>query len=113
MEEQHMSPQRRITLGAVLLALAIGFVVTSACVPESASVAVVVSTPPPAARVEVIGTAPGPDYVWIGGHWGWHGTEYVWVDGRWDRGPHAKAKWVPGHWKHTSRGYVWQEGHWK
>ena len=108
-----MSSQRRATVGAVLFGLALALAVTSACVPESASVGVAVTTPPPAARVEVIGTAPGPEYVWIGGHWGWQGSEYVWMDGRWDRGPHAKAKWVPGHWKNTKRGWVWTDGHWK
>jgi hypothetical protein len=113
MEEQYMNPQRSSTVAAVVAALALGLLATTACVPDSASVGVTVSTPPPVARVEVIGTAPGPEYVWIGGHWRWQGTEYVWVDGRWDRGPNPRAKWVPGHWKQTKRGWVWKEGHWK
>jgi hypothetical protein len=98
----------------LLAATVLGLAIAPACiVPEGGAVGVTVSTPPPAARVEVISTSPGPDYVWIGGHWGWHGTEYVWVDGRWDRPPKPRSKWVPGKWKHTNRGWVWKEGHWK
>jgi hypothetical protein len=65
--------------------------------------------PPPAPRQEVIVAAPGPDYVWIGGHWGWHG-HWVWESGRWDRRP--GYSWVGGHWDHRGGGYVYVEGRW-
>src|ERR1700749_1462879 len=46
----------------------------------------VVMVAPPAPRVEVVGVAPYPGYVWIGGYWNWVGGRHVWVPGRWDRG---------------------------
>jgi hypothetical protein len=68
---------------------------------------------PPPAEVEVIGVAPGPDYVWIGGHHEWRGSAYVWVGGRWAARPHRRARWVAGHWRHTREGWYWVDGHWK
>ncbi len=68
---------------------------------------------PPPARVEVIGTAPGPQYVWIGGHHEWRGSAYVWVGGRWAARPHRRARWVAGHWRHTREGWYWVDGRWK
>ena len=64
---------------------------------------------PPRPREEVIVAAPGPDYVWIAGHWGWHG-HWVWESGRWDR--HPGSTWIGGHWDHREGGYVWVEGRW-
>ena len=68
---------------------------------------------PPAEQVEVIGVAPGPDYVWIGGHHEWRGGAYVWVSGRWAVRPHHRARWVRGHWRHNRYGWYWVEGHWR
>jgi hypothetical protein len=67
--------------------------------------------PPPPPQVEVLPVAPGPDFVWIGGHWGWHGR-WVWEGGRYERHPHGR--WEAGHWDHRpGRGYVWVEGRWR
>ncbi len=41
--------------------------------------------PPPAPQIEIVGVAPYPAAVWIGGHWAWrprHGG-YVWIPGHW------------------------------
>jgi WXXGXW repeat (2 copies) len=67
---------------------------------------------PPPARVDVIGTAPGPGYIWIEGHWGWGGSAYQWVPGRWEQPPSAHRHWERGEWRHTSRGWYWRGGHW-
>src|SRR5665213_4162312 len=66
---------------------------------------VAVSTAPPAGEVyadaappapyddPVVGVAPGPGYVWIGGSWVWGGTRWNWERGRWDHAPYAGARW--------------------
>jgi hypothetical protein len=38
-------------------------------------------TPPPAPE-EVVPVAPGPDYYWAPGYWGWNGG-WVWIGGSW------------------------------
>jgi hypothetical protein len=38
---------------------------------------------PPAALVEVTGTAPEESCVWFDGHWVWRGDNYVWKRGGW------------------------------
>jgi len=38
-------------------------------------------TPPPAPE-EVIPVAPGPDYYWVPGYWGWNGG-WIWSGGSW------------------------------
>ena len=64
--------------------------------------------------VEVAGAAPGPDFVWIGGHHVWHNNAYAWDPGRYERRPHANAVWVSGSWKHhASHGWYWTDGRWK
>jgi WXXGXW repeat (2 copies) len=72
----------------------------------------VVATPPPE-RVEVVGVAPGPRYVWVQGHWHWTGDAYVWVPGSWAGRPSPNAVWVAGHWRHVRGGWVWVPGHWR
>lgn len=84
-----------------------------ACVVAPPRGVVYVRTPPPAAIVEVRGSQPAPDHVWIAGYHAWQGGAYVWVPGHWDRSPHARAVWVSGRWKHNRDGYYWVEGHWK
>jgi hypothetical protein len=69
--------------------------------------------PPPAAEVEVVPAAPGPEFVWVGGYHRWNGRQYVWVRGRYERRPHARAHWVPAHWVARGRGHVWVEGRWE
>jgi hypothetical protein len=74
---------------------------------------VFVPTAPPFAETEVIGVAPGPDYVWIHGYHRWDGGRYAWTAGRWERRPQANASWVDGRWDHHSKGYYWVDGHWR
>jgi len=76
---------------------------------------VVIEQEPPAPMVEVIPGAPGPDYFWIGGHWGWSGGRWSWVHGRYDRHPHFHpgGGWEAGHWDRRGGGWAWHEGHWR
>jgi len=69
---------------------------------------------PPAPRAEVIiGVAPSPDHVWIGGYWARRAGSWVWIDGRWMLRPRPGVAWVPGHWERHPRGHVWISGHWR
>lgn len=67
---------------------------------------------PPGARTEVIVERPGPEYVWIRGHWGYAGGAYAWVPGRWER-PDGRRRWVDGRWAHDRNGWFYIEGHWR
>ena len=54
--------------------------------------------------------APGPNFVWVSGHYDWDGYQYVWVDGQWVMTPFYGAVWVNpvyvggyfhcGYWRH-------------
>ncbi len=70
-----------------------------------------IETEPPPPRVEVIGAAPAPGYVWIGGNWAWKGA-WVWQAGRWEAPPSHDAVYIHGYWRHGSTGYSYMEGHW-
>jgi hypothetical protein len=69
---------------------------------------------PPAAYVETIPVAPGPDFFWIGGRWAWHGR-WVWTAGHYERHPHFHpgGGWEAGHWERVNGRYAWREGHWR
>ena len=71
-----------------------------------------ITNPPPPAQVEVVGAPPGPDYVWIPGHWEWQGT-WTWTSGKWATIPAPRAAWIPGHWSRRENGWVWVEGYWR
>ncbi len=71
---------------------------------------VMVAPPPP--RVEVIGVAPNPGYVWLAGYWNWVGGRHVWVDGRWAE-PRPGHHWVPHQWVRQGDGWRMRPGHWE
>ena len=77
------------------------------------AVTVVAPAAPPTAQVEVMPVAPGPEYYWTPGYWGWNGAVWVWVGGRWAPHPWHGAVWVGGHWARHGHGYVWVGGHWR
>ena len=39
----------------------------------------------------VIGVAPTPGWIWIGGYWNWVGGRHEWVPGRWQAGRPGRA----------------------
>ncbi len=66
--------------------------------------AVVDMAPPAAPYPEVVGVAPFPGAIWIGGYWGWNGGRHVWIGGRWEH-PRPGFYWAPHRW-------VASGGHW-
>jgi hypothetical protein len=79
----------------------------------AAQTTVIRIAPPPPVRVGVVGHAPGPGYVWIGGYQSWSGTRYVWVAGRWVRPPRAGVIWVAPRWAPSGGGWVFYKGYWR
>jgi len=74
---------------------------------------VIRKAPPPPARVGVVGVAPGPGYVWVGGYQRWTGTKYVWVAGRWVRPPRPGVVWVQPRYVHKGSTWVFYKGYWR
>ena len=69
---------RLVLVGAMGLSAAL----LSSCVEAPPPGTVYASYAPPAGEVDVaVGVAPGPDYLWIGGHHVWRGNAYVWQAG--------------------------------
>jgi len=71
----------------------------------------VVTVAPPAPQDVVVGVAPAPGYVWIGGYWDWVGGRYVWHAGSWGPG-RAGYHWVPHGWVRAGGGWRMAPGHW-
>jgi len=88
------------------------FIFISGLTDSCAARTVYVKRRPPAVIVEVKPAKPGPNYIWISGHWVWRGGKFVWVHGHWVKKRRGYV-WVPGHWVKKPRGWVWIGGHWK
>ncbi len=71
----------------------------------------VVTVAPPAPRFEVVGVAPFPGYVRIGGYWGWGGGRHEWVPGRWEA-PRPGYTWEPHAWEREGGGWRLRGGYW-
>jgi hypothetical protein len=99
--------------GARLLSIVVALGLGAACAPNPSPGALYVVRRPPPVRAEVIGVAPRPGLVWIGGFWRWGGADYAWVPGRWAAPARGNRLWTPGHWRHTRRGWYWVEGRWR
>jgi hypothetical protein len=97
-----MSHARVAVLGVLLLGIGTGVAQT-----------VIRVAPPPPVRVGVIGTAPGPGYVWVGGYQQWNGTRYVWIGGKWVRPPRTGLIWVSPRWIQSGGGWVFYKGYWR
>ncbi len=54
----------------------------------SSSQGAAVTADPPDPLVEVVPVAPGPDYYWTPGYWGWN-NGWSWLGGRWAPYPHG------------------------
>jgi outer membrane lipoprotein SlyB len=74
---------------------------------------VVVQQAPPPAPVEVVASAPGPDFVWVDGEWDWNGVTWVWVGGHWGYPPHPHAIWIEGRRWHDGYGWHYERGYWR
>ena len=71
-----------------------------------------VTEAPPAPQVEVVGVAPTPGYIWIGGFWGWAGGRHVWTNGYW-AAPRPGYRWVPHQWHRHGPGWRAAPGYWQ
>jgi hypothetical protein len=69
--------------------------------------------PPPPPMVEVVGVAPSPDHIWIGGYWGWDGHRRSWIRGHYELPPHGRHTWVAARWDHRGGNYVFVRGYWR
>lgn len=109
--------------GRLLLIIAVGSILATGChtrrvvvrerVAPAPTGEVIISSEPPRPRHEVIvGVAPSPAHVWVGGFWANRDGRWVWMPGHWERGPRVGAHWTAGHWVHRTRGWVWIEGRW-
>jgi hypothetical protein len=101
-------------LKVAMAALALASVMLAGCVVAPApryygDATVMVAPPPP--QVEIVGVAPAPGYVWIGGYWNWVGGRHEWVAGRWEAG-RPGYHWVPHRWVAYHGGYRLAQGHW-
>jgi hypothetical protein len=104
----------RTTLRNLLTAAAVAGL--AACVPLAPPGALYIGARfgPPAPRVEVIGVAPGPGFVFLRGYYRWYDGAYLWVPGRWERPPYERAMWVPGRWRqYPNQGWYWTDGRWQ
>jgi WXXGXW repeat (2 copies) len=72
----------------------------------------VVLVAPPAPREEIIGVAPVPGYIWLGGYWSWVGNRHEWVAGHWVA-PRPGRVWVPHQWVRQGDGWYLKPGHWR
>jgi hypothetical protein len=71
-----------------------------------------VNNDPPAPIVEYVPAAPYPDYVWLGGFWGWNGG-WFWHAGHYVARPYRGAAWVSGGWVRGGHGWAWHGGRWR
>ena len=105
--------QRNSLIAAAICALAIMALPACVVVPDQGHyVGGVVMVAPPAPRVEVVGVAPSPGYVWIGGYWNWVGGRHEWVPGRWAAG-RPGYHWVAHSWVRAGDGWRMHAGHWE
>jgi hypothetical protein len=69
---------------------------------------------PPPDRSESPSPQPGPNYVWVPGHWSWDGNDFQWHSGEWTTPPTGYHQWMPGRWQQTgANNWVYVEGQWQ
>jgi hypothetical protein len=93
--------------------VALCFALLLAQVATFAQTTVIRVAPPPPVRVGVVGRAPGPGYVWIGGYQSWNGRGYVWVSGRWVRPPRPGVIWISPRWVNSGGVWIFHKGYWR
>jgi hypothetical protein len=75
-----------------------------------------VTGPPPPPQEDttvVVGVAPGPDFVWIGGYWGWGPGGWAWRHGYWGHRPFYGARWYGPHYYYRGGRHVYVHGGWR
>jgi hypothetical protein len=74
---------------------------------------VVVDQDPPAAQAEVVGVAPGPGFIWVGGYYHWYGNRWAWNRGHYERPPHSGAVWVRPRYAYRGSSRIYVRGYWR
>jgi hypothetical protein len=104
-----------------LAVLSVAFALVSGCIVERPRARVyytepppvVVTQAPPAPLSEQVPVAPGPDFVWIAGHWHWNGNRWVWNRGYFARPPRRGAVWVAPRFEAHEGGSLFIGGYWR
>ncbi|MBC8094644.1 MAG: YXWGXW repeat-containing protein [Akkermansiaceae bacterium] len=81
-------------------------------VPAVAKSQFTVVSRPPLPQIELVGKPPGPDYVWMPGHWE-RKEHWTWISGHWAQTPRPQAAWIPGRWARCDQGWMWVAGYWR
>jgi hypothetical protein len=68
--------------------------------------------PPPALPDYDQPEAPGDNYMWTPGYWGYGPVGYYWVPGVWIVPPYYGGLWTPGYWGWWGSRYRWHPGYW-
>lgn len=68
--------------------------------------------PPPVPAYEVVVPPPRVGYVWIPGHWRWHGHRHVWVASYWAPARPGYA-YVPARWVDARGRWYFESGYWR
>ncbi|HEY4303543.1 MAG TPA: hypothetical protein VGM82_03705 [Gemmatimonadaceae bacterium] len=105
--------RKQILVHAMAGVLAIGSLSACASNPRPRTGVEYAVRQPPAERVEVIPDAPGREYVWVKGHWGWRRNDFEWIQGHWTVPERGYREWVAGRWDHDRNGWFYVEGHWR
>jgi hypothetical protein len=69
-------------------------------------------TPPPPLPTYQQPEAPGPNYLWTPGYWGYSPVGYYWVPGAWVFAPYPGALWTPAYWGFFGNRYRFYNGYW-
>lgn len=93
------------------LSLSLLVVACAAATPVFAQVNLNIRIAPPALEHE---TAPAiaPGYVWVPGHWAWHGDRYIWIRGR-TVVQRVGYRWAPDSWEQRGQTYYRNPGRWE
>jgi hypothetical protein len=78
---------------------------------EPGEVVVTEDAPPPVA--EVVGIAPGPGFLWVGGYYHWNYGRWVWMRGHYERPPHPGAVWVRPRYAYRGGARIYVRGYWR
>ena len=83
-----------------------------ALAPANNTAVVIANVAPPPPRVEIIGPAPTPNHIWIGGFWRWNNGQHVWVSGHWEARRDGYF-YAPGHWYRNGNTWTFSGGYWQ
>ena len=113
---------RRLPLALLRSAALLALTVPAAAIvaPEAAmadvsfGLSIRIGYPPPPMPVYEQPPLPGPDYIWVPGHWEWSDwiDDYFWVDGYWDQPPEQGLLWTPAWWGWDHGAYLYHGGYW-